>query len=87
MDAMTAGATSRASIALRAGLDPDVVDAAVEELTRLGVLRAEDLTTTCPTDGCSGCAAPTGHGCSSPGRGPVLLSLSPIPTRHANGHR
>lgn len=84
---MRNGATSRADVAVRTGLDADVVDAVIEQLTRLGALRVDDLTTTCPTDGCSGCGTPTGNGCATPSRGPVLITLSPAPAPAPDGHR
>lgn len=80
LHAMQDGAHLRADIARRTGLPQDVVDASVEHLVRSGVLQSESLSSACPTGGCAGCGAPTGHGCVSAGQrtpGPVLLTLSP----------
>jgi DNA-binding IclR family transcriptional regulator len=56
LDALAAGATSRADVARRTGLGPDVVDAAVEHLVRTGrVQQACATTALCPAGGCGGC--------------------------------
>ena len=43
LDSVEAGATTRAAIAERTGLDPDVVDGAVDHLLRLGRIAAPSL--------------------------------------------
>jgi hypothetical protein len=73
---MREGAGQRTVIAQRTGLSIDVVDAAMEHLTRIGVLSAQSLSSGCPSGGCSGCPAPTGHGCSAPVGGAVMLTLA-----------
>lgn len=83
LGAFEAGAGSRADIARVTGLRSDVVDAAVEHLVRLGKVRAEELSTGCPSGGCGSCglgvdgAPGCGAQAPSPRRsGPVLLQLS-----------
>ncbi len=49
------GASTRQVIVTRTGLDPDVVDAAVGHLTRIGRISSPDLRTACPAGGCGGC--------------------------------
>lgn len=60
------GVTTRSAIADRTGLDPDVVDAAVDHLLRMGRVTSPSLKTSCPTGGCHGCGTVTGSGCSLP---------------------
>ena len=62
--AVEAGATTRGAIADRTGLDPDVVDGAVDHLLRLGRIATPTLRTACPDGGCAGCGTVTGSGCS-----------------------
>ena len=64
LDAVEAGATTRGTIAERTGLDPDVVDGAVDHLLRLGRIATPTLRTACPDGGCAGCGTVTGSGCS-----------------------
>jgi hypothetical protein len=64
LDAVEGGATTRAAIAARTGLDPDVVDGAVDHLLRLGRIATPSLRTSCPDGGCAGCGTVTGSGCS-----------------------
>jgi hypothetical protein len=76
---LTAGAPSLDEVARRTGLDRDVVRAAVDQLVRLGRVRADTLSTSCPDTGCGGCAASScgSRGAPAPsGRRPVLVSLS-----------
>jgi hypothetical protein len=70
------GVTTRTAIADRTGLDPDVVDAAVDHLLRLGRVSSLSLKTACPDGGCHGCGSPTGAGC---GAGPVPVSIGRPP--------
>lgn len=84
MAAFEEGATSLHDIALRTSLSPDVVNASVEHLVRIGRLDAKELSMGCPSGGCGSCASglPDGHaGCGSAGpstarTGPVLVALS-----------
>jgi hypothetical protein len=55
LGALAGGATSRADVARRTGLGPDVVDAAVEHLVRTG--RVQQAPTSCPAQGCASCPA------------------------------
>lgn len=82
--ALQGGAHSRAALARLTGLDREVVDAALDHLTRLGRVRAELLGSVCPQPGCGSC--PSGRadgapGCGAPApasaQGPVALTLLP----------
>jgi hypothetical protein len=55
VDALAAGADTRAELTRRTGLSPDVVDGAVEHLMRTGRLRSAPLTSGCPSTGCGQC--------------------------------
>jgi hypothetical protein len=77
LGAVEDGVTTRKAIVIRTGLDPDVVDAAVEHLVRLGRVSSPELRTGCPIGGCGGC----GTGCSSDslmqiGRRPAGLGMA-----------
>lgn len=65
LDATRRGATTRAQIAARTGLDPLVVDASVDHLLRLGLVASPALRSGCAAGGCGGCAAASG--CPSSG--------------------
>lgn len=81
--AIEQGAGSLRQITAVTGLDPGVVDAAVDHLVRSGILSASTLSVGCPDGGCGTCAS--GHG-EAPGcgaasptsarRGPVLVALT-----------
>ncbi len=74
--AVESGATTRAAIVTRTGLDPDVVDGAVDHLLRLGRVAGLGLTTSCPDGGCHGCGSVTGSGCSPrDARGPQPVTV------------
>jgi len=76
LDAVEAGATTRGVVADRTGLDPDVVDGAVDHLLRLGRIATPTLRTACPDGGCAGCGTVTGAGCSPPAAsGPVAVTV------------
>jgi hypothetical protein len=82
LDAFAAGARSRADLTTATGLRPDVVDAALDYLVRLGRIEARALATGCPSGGCGSCASGVAGapGCGtdapSPQRtGPVLVEL------------
>ena len=91
LNAFQAGAHSLPEIAQHTGLDADVVQAAVDHLTRTGRLVAKQLAVGCPSGGCAGCASgrPDGApGCGAPGpsprrSGPVLVQLALPPARPA----
>lgn len=84
MDAFEQGASSKADIAERTGLAPDIVEASVEHLVRLGRLEANEMAMGCPSGGCGTCFAATADGlpgCGAPGpsatrEGPVLVALT-----------
>jgi hypothetical protein len=83
LDAFRSGARSRADLGRVTGLRPDVVDAAVDHLVRIGRLEARQLATGCPGGGCGSCASGVdgSPGCGSTGpsaqrRGPVLVQLT-----------
>ncbi|MBK8734045.1 MAG: hypothetical protein IPL93_14700 [Actinomycetales bacterium] len=77
------GVRDRREVSIRTGLAPDVVDSAIETLTRMGVLAATPLGSGCPDQGCGSCGsgrADASPGCGAPGpgpgRGPVALTLT-----------
>jgi hypothetical protein len=76
LDAFAAGATSTHDIGLRTGLDRELVGIAVDQLVALGLLTRDSVGGGCPDGGCTGCGAPTGNGCSTPGPGGGLVTLS-----------
>lgn len=83
LDAFDTGVRSRADLVRATGLSPDVLDAAVDHLVRVGRLEARVLSSGCPTGGCGSCASGDGDapGRTAPGpspqrRGPVLVQLS-----------
>jgi len=80
--ALEHGATSRADLARLTGLDPDVVDGALDHLIRTGHIEATQLGGGCPAGGCGGCPSgradgTAGCGASDPStaRGPIALRL------------
>ena len=76
------GALSIGQIARRTGLDPGVVDLAVQRLLAHGYLRSEPLSMGCPDDGCAACPSGDGDrpGCGgTPTSGPVMITLGPAP--------
>lgn len=86
--AFESGCATLSEVAEHAGLDRDLVDAAVDHLVRTGRLVAGTLSTGCPSDGCGSCASGTtdGPGCGAPRpsserSGPVLVTLSLAPSR------
>jgi FeoC like transcriptional regulator len=90
--AFTAGAGSLDEVAHQSGLDRELVDAAVDQLVRLGRLSAKELSVGCPDSGCGGCASGHGDqpGCGAPGpssarSGPVLIALSVLPFGASRG--
>ncbi|MBI8988497.1 FeoC-like transcriptional regulator [Corynebacterium meridianum] len=77
-EAIVRGAVNRSAIVRQTGLDPDLVDAAIERLERMGRLSRAPLGALCSGGGCSCCpAAGAGGGCASGGGtpGPVALVL------------
>lgn len=82
--AFEGGAASLAEVQRVTGLTPDVLDASVAHLVRLGRLEARELSLGCPSSGCGGCASATVEGtpaCGSAGpsptrRGPALVALT-----------
>lgn len=81
--AFAGGAHSRADVARASGLRADVVDAAIEQLVRMGRLEAKELSMGCPGGGCGSCATGIGDvpGCGAAGAsptrsGPVLVQLT-----------
>ena len=80
--ALERGADTRAGLAAHTGLDPELVDTAIDHLVRLGRLELEQLSGGCPTSGCGTC--PSGRadgsaGCGAAGpsssQGPIALTL------------
>lgn len=65
LKAISGGAASLAEISTHAGLPRDSVEAAVEQLVRMGRLEATRLTAGCPDGGCGACAS--GHDASGTG--------------------
>ena len=70
LSAIEAGGTTRPDIARRTGLDPVVVDGAVEYLVRAGLVASPTLRSGCPSEGCGDC----GTGCAS--AGPVDVQIA-----------
>ena len=82
LEAFTTGAHTTDDIGRATGLDRELVSLALDTLTSLGMVDRTSTSSGCPDGGCRGCAAPTGHGCSSPGtpaHGLVTLTLSRRP--------
>ncbi len=84
--ALEAGARDRADLAEVTGLDRDVVDAALDHLTRLGRVRVERLAGGCPDLGCGACSsgradgrAGCGAAAPAPSAGPVAITLTRRP--------
>lgn len=75
--ALQGGAHSRAALARLTGLDRELVDAAVDHLTRLGRVRAELLASGCPQPGCASC--PSGRADGAPGCGAAAPASAPGP--------
>jgi hypothetical protein len=57
MQAVTGGATTPGAIVATTGLDPDVVDGALDHLLRLGRISTPILRSSCPESGCAGCGS------------------------------
>ncbi|MBI1376835.1 MAG: hypothetical protein GC157_05040 [Frankiales bacterium] len=82
LTAVRGGAATPEDLSRATGLDRDLVAVALDTLTRLGHLERGTAPVGCPAGGCTGCAAPTGHGCATPGagsRGLVMLTLGRRP--------
>lgn len=78
MAAIRGGATGRADIAARAGLERTTVDAVIERLEAMGQLRREGLNSSCAAGGCGSCSS---NGACSIQQGPVALVLGRRPGR------
>jgi hypothetical protein len=65
LEAFRAGVSSTDDISRVTGLDRDLVDVALEQLTSLGLVTRSSMASGCPEGGCGGCPAPTGHGCGT----------------------
>ena len=65
--AVEGGATTRAEVARRCGLAPEVAEVALEQLVRLGRVRPLPLLSACPSGGCGSCAT----ACVAPGSEPA----------------
>lgn len=70
LDAFAGPARSVAEIQRATGLSDDLVEAAIDHLTRTGRLRAVPLASGCPADACGGCAL-VARGCPRPATGLV----------------
>lgn len=74
LDAVRTGVHGREALCRSARVDEQMLDAALAQLERMGVLERESVGSACPTGGCGSC--PVTGGCAgTPGRGPVLLTL------------
>jgi len=71
LDSVDAGALTVAEIVERTALPRETVQAALEQLQRLGKLAAEVMPAGCPPAGCGSCGATCGER-----GGPVLIGLS-----------
>lgn len=81
------GAATTADIARRTGLDPQVVDTAIQRLVATGHLDSQAMRLGCPPSGCRTCSQASEAGCArDTGRGrpdgPVLIGLT-LATRTA----
>lgn len=86
LDAFGREATSLADVQAATGLRADVLEAAVEQLVRLGRLDREQVGAGCTTGGCGGCGSSpeSGGSCGSArpaAAGPVLVALTVRPRR------
>jgi hypothetical protein len=76
------GVATLTDISRRTGLDPLLVDAAIQRLVATGHLDSQALRMGCPPSGCTSCssAAPGGCARAADGRagqdGPVLVTLT-----------
>jgi hypothetical protein len=75
LDAMVAGAGTVAELSRVTGLEPDLVRLALDRLVALGRISSDRSSLACPDAACSGCASPTGGGCSTGGL--ITLTLPP----------
>lgn len=73
LDAMAQGARSVDELGAATGLDTDLVRLALDRLVALGRIERDRSALACPPAHCTGCAAPTGSGCSTGGL--VTLTL------------
>lgn len=80
--AIVEGAKSRVEIAEATHLDPEVVDASLDHLIRMGRLDTEQLSSGCPDEGCGTCSSGRADGtagCGAAGpanaRGPVMITV------------
>ncbi|MBK6761904.1 MAG: MarR family transcriptional regulator [Micrococcales bacterium] len=71
LDSVDRGALTVAEIVDRTALPRETVQAALEQLQRLGHLAAEAMPAGCPPTGCGSCAVTCGER-----SGPVLIGLS-----------
>lgn len=83
LDAFETGSTSVAEVANKTGLPIDLVRAILDQLIRMGKMRATEMSYGCPTgdSDCGSCAeaSESGASCSpEPGstRGPVLIEIN-----------
>lgn len=96
--AVEEGVRSLDEVAERTGLSRSTVEAAVEQLGRMGRLDVHTLSIGCPDGGCGGCAAadhstgaagPAAPGCGATGatparRGSAIVMIG-LPKRHTWG--
>lgn len=78
IEAQRAGARTRKEIAVATGLDPSIVDAAVDILIRSGGLQPAKLKGPCATVSCSSCGE---DDACHPADSVVRISLGPTRTR------
>lgn len=81
--ALEAGAFTRAELARRCDLDREVVDAALDHLSRTGLVTQRRLASGCPEHGCASCPSGRADGAAGCGaaeparsRGPIALTLA-----------
>jgi len=77
MDAMSDGVRGRAELSARTGLSVTMVDAALGQMERMGLVEREEIGSACPTGGCGSCSSSSTCAAPAPGRGPVFLTLRP----------
>jgi hypothetical protein len=81
LTAVDDGALTFDEMARVTGLSQDMITAALDQLLRMGHLRAESLNTGCPPAGCRSCGS-AGADSGTCSAGPVLVGLSPARRSH-----
>lgn len=79
LDAFTRGLCTTHDIRSTTGLDRELVEIALDQLTVLGLVTRDSTNSGCPGGGCNSCNTPIDYRCATPGdarhRGLVTLRL------------